>query len=62
MCGTRSQEGYVKPNRRLLTRKEPGRDEDYVWGMAYRIDPANAEEVKAYMGKSRARTSLINRV
>lgn len=34
--------------------KEPGRDEDYVWGMAYRIDPNKADEVKAYMGESQA--------
>lgn len=28
--------------------------DDYVWGIAYRIDPEKAEEVKAYMGEKQS--------
>jgi cation transport regulator ChaC len=30
--------------------KEPGEEEDYVWGVAYRIDPDKEDEVRAYLG------------
>lgn len=31
--------------------KEPGEEEDYVWGVAYRIDPSKEDEVRAYLGE-----------
>ena len=31
--------------------KEPGQEEDYVWGVAYRIDPSKEDEVRAYLGE-----------
>jgi cation transport regulator ChaC len=32
-------------------KQEPGEEEDYVWGVAYRIDPSKEDEVRAYLGK-----------
>jgi len=29
--------------------QEPGEDEDFVWGVAYRIDPEKEDEVRAYL-------------
>jgi cation transport regulator ChaC len=37
---------------RKADRKEPGEEEDYVWGVAYRIDPDKEDEVRAYLGES----------
>jgi cation transport regulator ChaC len=31
--------------------QEPGEEEDYVWGVAYRIDPSKEDEVRDYLGK-----------
>ena len=31
--------------------QEPGEEEDYVWGVAYRIDPSKEDEVRAYLGE-----------
>jgi cation transport regulator ChaC len=36
---------------RCLMKQEPGEEEDYVWGVAYRIDPSKEDEVRAYLGK-----------
>jgi cation transport protein ChaC len=32
--------------------QEPGEEEDYVWGVAYRIDPSKEDEVRVYLGES----------
>lgn len=35
-----------------LIKQEPGEGEDYVCGIAYRIDSEKEDEVRAYLGRS----------
>lgn len=42
--------GSVRLVCEIADEKEPGQEEDYVWGVAYRIDPSKEDEVRAYLG------------
>ena len=48
---SQEQSGDTDAAGEKVERLNEGPEEDYVWGVAYRIDPEKVVEVKAYLGK-----------